>query len=317
MYDELRAICDDHGLFLRHEALAIGHTDRTLARAIRAKVIHRVRHGSYVHRALWDDLTYEGRHVLRARCVLRTARARTVLSHSTAVVLHGAPSWELPLDDVHVTRMDGRSGRREAGIAKHRGGLLPSDVDEVEGMRVTSPTRTALDLTTICDVEHCLPVFDDLLRRGLTTKKALRRGSEKMKRWPGTLTTDLVICLANPRCESVGESRTWYMLWRHGIPAPETNYEVFDAAGRFVARVDFAWPELGVFLEFDGKEKYMKYLKEGESVVDAVRREKQREERICRLTGWRCIRITWADLYQPEQTAAHISSVLAGGPVYV
>ena len=46
--------------------------------------------------------------------------------------------------------------------------------------------------------------------------------------------------------------------------------------------MDFAWPEFGVFLEFDGKEKYTKYLKEGESVVDAVLREKKREELICR-----------------------------------
>jgi hypothetical protein len=77
-----------------------------------------------------------------------------------------------------------------------------------------------------------------------------------------------------------------------------------------------AWPELKVFLEFDGKEKYLKFRREGESVVDAVLREKKREERICRLTGWRCIRITWADLYRPAETIADIRSVLAGGPVH-
>ena len=52
-------------------------------------------------------------------------------------------------------------------------------------------------------------------------------------------------------------------------------------------------------------------------MVDAVLREKKREEWICRLTGWRCIRIVWADLYRPEQTVALIKSVLAGGPVHV
>ena len=316
MYDELRAICDEHGVFLRREALALGHTDRTLARAIRAKVIHRVRHGSYVYRSVWDDLTPDRRHVLRARAVLRTAKAHVALSHSTAVLLHGAPCWEIPLDDVHVTRTDGRCGRNEAGVAQHRGRLLPSDVGEIDGLRVTSATRTALDLTTLCDVEHCLPVFDHFLRHGSTSKQTLRRGAEAMKHWPESLCTDLVIRLANPRCESVGESRSSYLFWRHGIPAPETNYEIHDSSGRLIARVDFAWPELGVFLEFDGKEKYLKYLREGESVVDAVRREKKREERICRLTGWRCIRITWADLYRPEKTAALIHAVLAGGPVH-
>ncbi len=65
-----------------------------------------------------------------------------------------------------------------------------------------------------------------------------------------------------------------------------------------------------VWLEFDGREKYVKYLKEGESVVDAVLREKARESMIAELTGWRCIRITWADLQHPERTAARIIAFL-------
>ena len=34
-------------------------------------------------------------------------------------------------------------------------------------------------------------------------------------------------------------------------------------AGHFIARVDFAWPELGIFVEFDGKVKYESLLKPG------------------------------------------------------
>ena len=91
---------------------------------------------------------------------------------------------------------------------------------------------------------------------------------------------------------------------------PQPQYKVRDpATGEVVARVDFAWPELGLFLEFDGRVKYQKLLKEGESVTDVVLREKRREELICRLTGWRCIRIVWADLYTPERTAAIIRSL--------
>lgn len=91
---------------------------------------------------------------------------------------------------------------------------------------------------------------------------------------------------------------------------PEPQYEIKDANGRVVARVDFAWPELGVFLEFDGMVKYQKPLREGETASDVVVREKQRQDLICRLTGWRCIRIVWADLAHPERTAALIRSVL-------
>jgi very-short-patch-repair endonuclease len=87
-----------------------------------------------------------------------------------------------------------------------------------------------------------------------------------------------------------------------------------DAFGRLVARLDFAWPELKVWLEFDGREKYVKFLNEGESVVDVVLREKKRESDIAELTGWRCIRITWADLERPTATVARIIAMLRVAP---
>ena len=67
---------------------------------------------------------------------------------------------------------------------------------------------------------------------------------------------------------------------------------------------------LGVFLEFDGKSKYKKHRRNGESLEDYLMREKLREEKICLLTGWVCIRITWGDLAQPELLAARIRKVL-------
>jgi hypothetical protein len=315
MRDLLHHICDRHGIFLRREALAIGIDDRGLARAVRAKVIHRVRHGTYVMGEQWSALDEVGRHIIRAKGVLRTANSELLLSHTTALALLGAPLWDLPLDEVHVTRLDGRAGRREAGIAQHSGVLLPGDVVETDGVRHTSATRSALDLTMITDVEHAVPVLDHLLHVGAVQHRDLCRGADRRDVWPYTLGTEVAVRLADGRSESVGESRSHHMFWRGGLPVPDLQYQVKDEYGRTVARVDFAWPEFGVFLEFDGKEKYTKYLREGESVLDAVLREKKREELICRLTGWRCIRLTWADLYRPRVTVDHIRSVLAGGPV--
>jgi hypothetical protein len=253
MYDELRSICDKDGIFLRWEAIALGYTDAHLARAVRHKVLARIRHGSYIHRDRWDPLSDNERHAVRAMAVLRTSKTHVVFSHTTAVVLHDAPIWELPLDTVHLTRTDRRGGRSEAGLAQHRGLLLPHEMVEIGSLSVTSATRTALDVTRIADVEHSLVVMNYFLHNGATTKPELRKGAEAMRLWKDTLTTDLVIRLANSRCESVAESRTAYMMWRRGVPAPKTAYEIRDSSGQLVARVDFAWPELGVFLEFDAR----------------------------------------------------------------
>ena len=108
----------------------------------------------------------------------------------------------------------------------------------------------------------------------------------------------------------MGESRTYYFLWRNHFPAPEPQFEVYDGPLLF-AYLDFAFPDLGFWIEFDGKEKYLKFRRHGETVVDAVIREKQRESRIAELTGWRCVRITWADLADPARLARRIRSVMA------
>jgi hypothetical protein len=312
MDPRLQAIVNMQGAFLRSEALALGYDDRTIASHVRSKAWTRVRRGAYVGGELWDASDEVGRRLIVARAALRTVRTTVALSHTTAADAYGAAVWDLP-DLVHLTRTDQRAGRSEAGIKQHRGALFVGDLTVRDGQLLTSGTRTALDITTITDVEHSLVTMDSLLHLGETTPELLQQGLAMMHFWPDSLASDLVVRLADGRSESVGESRGKFLCWAQGLPAPTPQFEIRDRNGRVVARVDLAWPELGVFLEFDGRVKYERYLREGESVTDAVLREKRREEMICELTGWRCIRIVWADLYQPERTAARIRAMFHRG----
>ena len=295
---------------LRREYVADGYTDRALAVLVRDGVLAKPRRGAYVAGAAWDGLNDVGRHSVRARAVLKQAKAEAVLSHVTGLLEFDAPVWGLDLADVHITRRDERIGRREAGVRQHAGSIEVGDVVRRNGVAVMCPTRLGIETTAITDVERSLVVVNHLLNTGLTTVDALAARYSRMTQWPNTLTTDLLLRLADPRIESVGESRTYYLCFQNKIPLPEPQYEIKEASGRVVARVDFAWPELGVFLEFDGRVKYEKLLKDGERASDVVIREKKREELVCRLTGWRCIRLTWSDLASPERTAALIRSIL-------
>jgi hypothetical protein len=240
---------------------------------------------------------------------VRQSQTVVALSHQSALNQWECPLWDAKMDEVHLTRPDGKAGRREAGVCQHRGVLLAGDLVERNGLLVTSPVRAALEYTTVADVEHSLVEVDDILHRGLGTDAEFRTAYAAMTHWPDTLTTDLVLRLADGRSESVGETRARYMCWRQGLPAPIPNYPILDEDGVEVARLDLAWPELGVFLEFDGKVKYERLRRPGESASDVVFREKRREDMICRLTGWRCIRIVWADLYSPERTASRIRAM--------
>jgi very-short-patch-repair endonuclease len=55
----------------------------------------------------------------------------------------------------------------------------------------------------------------------------------------------------DPKAESPQETRVRLRLLRAGLPRPVTQYEVFSGSWE-VARVDFAWPEHKLALEYDG-----------------------------------------------------------------
>jgi hypothetical protein len=164
------------------------------------------------------------------------------------------------------------------------------------------------------DTEHALVTVNGLLNAEETSIGLIQRRLQSMANDPHTLNAPVVLGLADGRCESAGETRTFCLCWRHQLPMPIPQYPIQDRHGRVVARVDFAWPELDTFAEFDGKLKYLRFRRPGESIEDAVLREKRREELVCGLTGWRCIRVTWSDLYRPERTAARIQATLNGMP---
>ncbi len=290
--------------FLRSEALDQGHTDKSLRSLVRAGVIRRVRHGTYVVGAEWAALDRDQRHVVLAKAVM--ARLTGVaLSHVTAALTHGMDVWGpgLDLDLVHVTRTDGASGRTEAGVAHHECFSTDQDLVDVDGLPIVTPARAALETALLSGVEGGLVTVDSGLRRRLFTVDDLERQAGLMRSWPGALPLQLVRRLADPLSESLAESRCRHLFWRLGLPAPVSQHPVYDATGTFLGRVDFAWPEQRLVVEFDGAVKYDGLLRPGETANQAVVREKRREDRI-RAAGWTVIRLCWADLAQPSRVAA-------------
>jgi hypothetical protein len=283
-------------------------------RAIRAMVSsgqwQRVRHGAYADRPAWERLDPVDQHRVLARAVLQAAGAPAALSHVTAAVEHGAEIWDIDLSQVHVTRPDGKAGRREAGVVQHRGRLVDDDIMVVEGAPTVSAARALVEVTTMADVEHGLVVANSLVHRRPELLNEARKLAEDMDHWQNTLATRIVLALADPRIESVAESRAQHLFWAQHLPKPEPQYKVVDAQGRIVGRVDFALPALGVFFEIDGRLKYFQG-RDGKSMDQVLFEERQREKLICRLTGWICIRITWADLAHPGRLAREIRAVLA------
>jgi hypothetical protein len=167
-----------------------------------------------------------------------------------------------------------------------------------------------VEVTSIGSVEQALVTVNGLLHRGALSVEEFASAVDAHKHWPATLNAGVVLRLCDPRIESTGESRTDFLCWRHHLPRPTPQVEVRDEGGAVFARLDFCWPEYGVFLEFDGKEKYRKFRRADENLESFLMREKRREERVCALTGWVCVRITWADLESPLMTARRLHRIL-------
>jgi len=70
-----------------------------------------------------------------------------------------------------------------------------------------------------------------------------------------------------------------------GLGEPTRQLVIHNRHGRFVARVDLAWPELGLFIELDGEHH------KGQPVYDA-----SRETAVVASTGWLCGRFTWTEV---------------------
>lgn len=298
---------------MTYELISAGYDDRAITRMVKSGALHRIRHGAYTFGELWSELNAVERRKLLAHATLRCARSPAVLAGPSAADAYGVPVWDMG-DHTHLARLDQMANRRKTRKVQHRGSLLVEDLTVRDGLPLTSGTRTALDMIALTDIPHALVTVNGLLCAGETTPELLARRAEGMRHDPFTADTSIVLDLADGRCESAGESLFLHFCWARGLPMPVPQLEIRDGRGRLAGRVDFAWPELGVYLEFDGRMKYDELLRPGETAADAVMREKRREQLISSITGWRCIRITWAELFDPERLAARIRAAIARQP---
>jgi very-short-patch-repair endonuclease len=219
------------------------------------------------------------------------------VSHRSAAWL-----WNLldPTDVVDVSVRYPRRAALWAPATAHRiRDLTERHVVERDGLRITTPIRTIVDLGLV------VPwwVVDRALGRGIARRlfpvgavRALREDLARRGR-NGTGVTQRVLderLLRGADEDSALEARFLRVLRRFGLPAPEFQYEVWDG-GRFVARVDAAYPDRKVAIEVDGFEFH--------SSPDAFQADRTRQNDLVRL-GWRVLRFTASDVIRAPRVIA-------------
>jgi very-short-patch-repair endonuclease len=296
------------GWFARLDAIQAGYTDDEIGRRVREGRWVRLCRGAYAEpgpddqtRADWEQAIW--RHVRTAKAVYHRLGGRAVVSHQSALLLHGIEVSDLDLGRVHLTR---RSGHGKSGktVCQHAARPPVLDPVDVERVQATPGPRAVVEAIRFTPFPIAVSVVDAALRKNLVTPLRLSDALGLFADRAGIGTATRAVRFADGRSESVGESRLRVLLADLGLPAPVLQVEIRDADGVFVARVDFMLERWDLIIEFDGAVKY------GGLGGEALFAEKVREDRL-RDLGYEVVRVTWADLARPAEVLARIRRAMA------
>lgn len=131
--------------------------------------------------------------------------------------------------------------------------LAATDVTTFGGVPVTTGLRTAFDLGRQLPRTEAVVAVDALLRRRVLKRPALAAYLDAHPGWPGNQQLREVLTLAEPLSESPMETRLRLLLHDAGLPPTTAQYDVHEkSSGRFLARVDLAYPSLRIAIEYEG-----------------------------------------------------------------
>lgn len=177
---------------------------------------------------------------------------------------------------------------RLSGVRAHRLGTLEDDdVRLVDGVRCASPIRLVLDMSGRLPPNLLGRLVDELMRRKLLDLDELRHRVDETRPAPGRSVRKLRLVLSQrlpgyDPGESTLEARIVRVIAKHGFPAPVQQFGVASPTGSY--RLDFAYPEAGVYLEGHGFGFH--------NMATDLDRDATRQNRLVG-DGWRPLTFTW------------------------
>ncbi len=273
------------------------------ARHIRAMVaagtLQRIQRGAYIYTRDAQALTPEER--LTVRCIAAQMMGlQGIFSHTSAAALWGLDVLSVPqmisvYSCSHSTSDKGR-------ITRHYSATGPEEVTRLPGtsIMVTTVARTLQDCARTRPFREAVVLADSIMRRGLLEPREVTEILLNLTGY-GSSAGPLLAQAVDASSESAGESLTRCLLMEHMLPLPVTQYPISCEGHNY--RVDFAWPEARVILEFDGEQKYVDHP--GRDRYEAAR------DRALTRAGWTVVHLTWADIFQKErEVIAHLRGLL-------
>lgn len=227
-------------------------------------------------------------------------------SHTTAGRIHRFTYLPPPKGHIHILRPHSHNHRLD-GVVIHQTRLLPAEhLTVVDGIAVTTPERTTIDLAAMLGAARFGRLVDDQLAAGRIDLLALEQAFAVLARRgrPGIQLVAKVIGerqgnYVPPASEL--EARFATLCASAGLPEPVRQLRLPWAPddGDRSGRVDVGFEPQRVIVELDSWRHH--------SSMAAFEQDRRRDQ-LATAAGWRPLRFTWRQL---NDDPAHVLAVLA------
>ncbi len=188
----------------------------------------------------------------------------TVLALTSAARLWNACLPPFAANDwrIHLARQRGAPAPRRVNVVGHHLTLLPGEIVTLDGVRLTSPARTWLDLASLLALDDLVAAGDALVCRhgadfpvpkvpltNITELAAVLQGHRGVR---GIRTARQALALIRVGVDSAPETQLRLALVRAGLPEPVLNYLVRDPSGSPALWPDAAYPQFRIAVQYDG-----------------------------------------------------------------
>jgi hypothetical protein len=224
--------------FIGSEAIASG---RVTPYALRSRFVS-------IYPDVYIPTVEEVTAVTRAQAAWLWSRRQGVVAGQSAAALHGA-KW---VDARRAAEVLWQNRRPPTGIHAWSDRVADDEVEEIGGILVTTPARTALDIACRYPLGKAVAAVDALARAThlkiadvelLAGRYRGRRGIRKARN---------ALDLVDPGAESPRETWLRLLVIRNGFPRPQTQIPVYDESGALIAVLDMGWENIKLALDYEG-----------------------------------------------------------------
>ena len=262
----------------------------------RERIRSRIEAGALVRptRGVYGPATGMGADELLAAMFERLPKG-VVAGFHTGAMLHGF--GDARSERLYVIVPAGTVVPRIRGLVAHESVVPVRDPIMRQGVPCAPAARCAIDLARVLRRMDALPVLDLSLRVGACLPDQLRAEVMEHRALRGVCQARQLVDLADPRAECRQESQLRLVLVDAGLPIPEPQVWVHDQRGVALYRLDLAYRDRRVGIEYDGSSHLD---------PDRLSRDRSRMNWLAD-HGWRMRHFTAHDLYRRP---THIISTL-------